>query len=242
LPLCRETIVADNAAMSLVGGPGDGGSDGIAGAEAPSAAAAAPAAALAPFLLPQPVPAAGAAPDLTAPSHDRRPVARHHLLVLAFALAGGALGVLGAVFEELRAGGFAFLAAGVIEEALKPSGVYVVLVKWPWALRGRVYTASMTALSGFVFGVIEALVYVLVYFPDEGSDFVLYRFTVPLIVHSGCSFIFGLGIDRSLVDWANGLASFPQASLRFIVAAMTLHAGFNLVALVLQVSGVVHFS
>jgi len=227
--------------MSLIGGPGDGGSDGIAGAEAPPAAAGPPAAALTPSLLPQPGPAAGAAPEPAAPADDRQRGARHHLLVLAFALAGGVLGVLGAVFEEFRAGGFAFLAAGVIEEALKPSGVYVVLVKWPWALRGRVYTASMTALSGLVFGVVEALVYVLVYFPDKGSGFVLYRFTVPLAVHAGCSFTFGLGIDRRLVDWANGVAPFPSGSLRFIVAAMALHAGFNLVALVLQLSGVVDF-
>jgi RsiW-degrading membrane proteinase PrsW (M82 family) len=167
--------------------------------------------------------------------------ARYHFLALGFALAGGVLGVLGAVFEELRAGGFAFLAAGVIEEALKPSGVYIVLVKWPRALRGRLYTASMTALSGLVFGVIEALVYVLVYFPDKGGDFVLYRFTVPLAVHSACSFVFGLGIKRELVDWANGVAPFPKDSRNLMAAAMVLHGGFNLVALALQLSRVVDF-
>ncbi len=166
---------------------------------------------------------------------------RHHLLVLAFALLGGPLGIGGAIVQEFQAGGFAFLAAGIIEEALKPSGLYIVLAKWPYALRSRVYTASFAALSGLLFGLIEAATYVFVYFPDKGSDFVLYRFTVPLILHTVCSFIFGLGIRRELIDWANGVARFPKDSRNFFIAAMTLHAGFNLVAVILSLAGVIHF-
>jgi hypothetical protein len=164
---------------------------------------------------------------------------RHHLLVLAFALIGGLLGILGAVAEELQAGLLSFVLAGVIEESLKPAGIYIVLLKWPWALRGRLYTAAFTALSGLVFGVIEACVYVFVYFPDKGGDFVLYRFTVPLVLHTGCSFLFGLGIVPQLIDWANGLAKFPRVSRNFFIAAMTIHGGFNLTAVILELAGVI---
>jgi len=39
--------------------------------------------------------------------------ARYHFLALGFALAGGVLGVLGAVFEELRAGAAAVPSGGL---------------------------------------------------------------------------------------------------------------------------------
>jgi hypothetical protein len=65
---------------------------------------------------------------------------RHHLLALSFALVGGLLGIPAAVFEEVQASG-GFLVAGVIEEALKPAGIWILLVVWPYLLRGRLYTA-----------------------------------------------------------------------------------------------------
>ena len=162
--------------------------------------------------------------------------------MLSFALLGGPLGIFGAITQELQAGGIGFLAAGVIEEALKPTGIYIVLAKWPELLRGRIYTACFSALSGLLFGIIEACTYVFVYVPDHSHAFVVYRFTVPLLLHTTGSFIFGLGIRPELMDWANGLAKFPRTSRNFFIAAMTLHATFNLVArVILSVAGVIHF-
>ncbi len=164
---------------------------------------------------------------------------RYHLLALTFALLGGLLGIFGAVAQEFQAG--SIIVAGVIEEALKPAGIWVLLIVWPYVLRGRLYTASLTALSGLVFGIVEASVYVFLYFPDKGSDFVTYRFTVPLVLHATASFIFGLGIQRQVVDWANGVAPFPKDSRNFFIAAMALHTGFNIVAVILELSGVIRF-
>ncbi len=202
----------------------------------------APLAAAPPAVLPPAAAAATPAAGLPTPSPAPPPKLgfRHHLLVLAFALLGGPLGIGGAIVQELQAGLFGFLAAGIIEECLKPSGLYVVLAKWPYALRNRLYTASFAALSGLMFGLIEAATYVFIYFPDKSSDFVLYRFTVPLILHTAGSFIFGLGIRRELIDWANGVARFPKDSRNFFIAAMTLHAGFNLIAVILEFAGVIH--
>ena len=166
---------------------------------------------------------------------------RHHVLALSFALLGGVLGIFGAVFQELQAGSFVFLAAGVIEEALKPAGIWILLAKWPYTLRSRVYTATLTAISGLVFALLEAAVYIFVYFPEGGDDFVTYRLTVPLFMHTLASFVFGLGIKHEVVDWANGVAKFPRDSRNFFVAAMVIHAGYNLVAVILSVAGVVEF-
>jgi hypothetical protein len=190
----------------------------------------------------QPPAAQTVAPQLSSsPAPAPEPAFRHHLLVLAFALIGGPLGILGAITQELQAGGVGFLAAGVIEEALKPAGIYIVMAKWPWALRGKLYTACFSALSGLLFGIIEAFTYVFLYVPDHSHAFVVYRFTVPLVLHTTGSFIFGLGIRPELMDWANGVAKFPRSSRNFFISAMVLHGGFNLVAVILSLTGVLHF-
>src|SRR5439155_20905210 len=81
---------------------------------------------------------------------------RYQLLAVSLAVAGGFLGVGGALFEELWAGGLGFIAAAPIEEALKPAGIYILLVRWPLILRDRRYTIALCAISGLTFGIIEA--------------------------------------------------------------------------------------
>ena len=157
------------------------------------------------------------------------------------ALLGGVFGILGAVIQEVRGGGFLllpFLGAPIIEEIVKPSGVYLLLVRWPRLLRGRLHTALLAALAGLSFGVIEALVYVEVYVPDAPSWFVTYRFTLPLFMHAAASFIVGLGINRGLLDWAGSGSPLPKATRNFFVAAIGLHAVFNTVVISLAIAGV----
>jgi len=75
----------------------------------------------------------------------------------AFAIAtgGGVLGVLGAIIQELSQGSplVAFVAAPMIEEVMKPAGVYLLLVWWPKVLTCRIYTALLAALGGLSFAV-----------------------------------------------------------------------------------------
>lgn len=164
-----------------------------------------------------------------------------HLLALTLAVLGGVLGILGAGVQELRTGGLILLpilGAPVIEEILKPSGIYILLVRWPRLLRGRLHTALLTAVSGLSFGLIEALVYLTVYVPDPPDWFVTYRFTLPLALHTVASFIVGLGISRGLIDWAGRGDPLPKATRNLYIAAISLHAVFNTVGMVLYFSGV----
>lgn len=164
-----------------------------------------------------------------------------YVFAVIVAIAGGALGIPGAVIQEIRAGGFLLLpivGAPVIEEALKPTGVYILLVRWPFVLRGRLFTAFLSALGGLTFGVVEAFVYVTVYVDNPPDWFVTYRFTLPLVVHTTGSFIVGLAINRSLVDWAQGRAPLPKRSRNLYFTAMALHGIFNTVAIVLSFAGV----
>ena len=163
------------------------------------------------------------------------------LLAVAVALLGGVLGILGALVQEFRAGGFLllpFLGAPIIEELVKPSGVYLLLARWPRLLRGQLHTALLAAAAGLSFGVIEAVVYVTLYVPDPPSWFVTYRFTVPLFLHATASFIVGLGINQGLLGWASGGSPLPKASRNFYLAGIGLHAVFNTTVMALAIAGV----
>ena len=164
-------------------------------------------------------------------------------VALIMALLGGGLGIIGAVFQELMSGGIGapFIAAPIIEEALKPAGIYILLIVWPRALAGRLHTATLTAISGLCFGLIESYVYVTWYFPEGDSAYVLFRFTVPVVMHTIASFLVGFGLSRQLVDWAAGRATFPKMTRNFYIAAVLLHAAYNTAVVALELTNVVEF-
>jgi len=174
-----------------------------------------------------------------------QPALRHYALALALAILGGLLGLVGAFFEEVRAGGLVLLpivGAPIIEEVLKPSGIYLLLSRWAYVVRNQVQIAALTAISGLTFGLLESLVYVTVYHRHHSGAFVVYRFTVTVLLHATSSFIAGLGINRRLFDWANGKAPFPKASRNAFVAAILLHGAYNTVVIALSIAGVLDFS
>jgi RsiW-degrading membrane proteinase PrsW (M82 family) len=184
-------------------------------------------------------------PPITAASPVSMPAGgRLQLLALSMALLGGLLGAMGALVQEMQSGAgilLAFVAAPFIEEALKPAGIYLLLIRWPQALRGRWHAAVLTGISGFAFGQIESLVYIKLYFPDHGGDFVLYRFTVPVLVHFTASFLVGMGLSRAVIDWAAGRAKLPKETRRFFITAVCLHAAYNITAVALSIAGVLDF-
>jgi RsiW-degrading membrane proteinase PrsW (M82 family) len=181
-------------------------------------------------------------PEVAATETDGQPTGIPlRLFALGVAVVGGLLGILGAVFEEVVAGSEFFVAAPVIEEAMKPAGIYILLIRWPLGLRGQIHTAALTAVSGLSFGVIESLIYVTVYFPDQGSEFVLFRFTVPVAMHAVASFVVGLGLSRALIDWAAGRGTLPKRTRNFYLAGVGLHAAYNTLVLALALTGVLEF-
>jgi RsiW-degrading membrane proteinase PrsW (M82 family) len=168
-----------------------------------------------------------------------------HLVVFVVALLGGGLGIAGAFVGEMQRGGLFLLpvliGAPVIEEALKPAGVYIALLRWPQALRSQLYIAALCALGGLVFALIESAVYTQLYFPDAGDDFVMFRFTIPVAMHVICSFVYGFGVNHSIIDWAAGRGRLARSTRRAYITAAGIHGTYNLVAVVLSVSGVLDF-
>ncbi len=166
--------------------------------------------------------------------------------IAAFALAvlGGAFGILGALFQELRAGIsplIAIVGAPIIEEFLKPSGIYVVVGRWPRLFERQLYIALLASISGLVFGLIESVVYASLYVDDPSSAYLLFRFTVPVALHMTASFIAGWGVSAVLLRWASSGGRFPRASRNAFAAAIALHAIYNTTAIALSIAGVLDF-
>lgn len=116
---------------------------------------------------------------------------------------------------------------------MKPFGVYLLVTIWPATVTRQRSIALLAGLSGLSFGLLESSLYVFVYDTDQlGSNFALFRFTVPVALHVTASTIFGISINRSnLLTLARG-ASPARSFWLYPAAAMTLHAIYNIVVTV----------
>jgi|WetSurMetagenome_2_1015567.scaffolds.fasta_scaffold919799_1 RsiW-degrading membrane proteinase PrsW (M82 family) len=160
-----------------------------------------------------------------------KPVAwKWYILAPLLALAGGCFGIFGAFITEAFHGSLfpAYIAGPIIEEALKPSGVYFMLARWPRVLRNQLYTALLAALGGVSFALIENLVYLNIYIEDPGPDIILWRYTAGVGLHALCSFIFGWGINRKLLASIKGETRFLSYGKRFFFSAAALHSLYNI--------------
>ncbi len=175
---------------------------------------------------------------------SRRPGWFTHSLVIMVSLAGGILGIGGALIGEVRTGGLLllpFVGAPVIEEAFKPIGLYLSLLRWPRALESRLYRAILCAGAGTVFGLIESAVYVYVYAPGHPDWYPLFRFTIPVALHTIASFTVGLGLDWRVLEWVNRGTRLPKRTRNFYIAGVGIHAAYNTAAVIMAILGVLDF-
>jgi RsiW-degrading membrane proteinase PrsW (M82 family) len=158
--------------------------------------------------------------------------------VFAFVMAagGGVLGILGAAIQEWSYASLlvAFVAAPMIEEVMKPAGVYLLLVRWPKVLTSRVSTALLAAVGGLSFAVIENTIYLQFYFPEHTQTLVVFRYSACLTMHMVCSFILGFGINQRLLASVRGEIPFLKGNKKFFFIPMIIHSLFNITAVLVE--------
>lgn len=160
---------------------------------------------------------------------------RWWLLTILIAMAGGIFAVIGAFIEEVlyAAALGPFIAGPIIEESLKPAGVYLLLAKWQDKLRSQLHIAILSSLGGLVFAVIENILYLKVYIDEPTHDIIVIRWTAGIILHMLCSFIAGFGINQRLLASIRGEIPFLSGNKKFFVIAIVIHSLYNITAVII---------
>jgi RsiW-degrading membrane proteinase PrsW (M82 family) len=158
------------------------------------------------------------------------------MLAPLIALGGGVLGVLGAFFQEATRGSIlmVFVAGPMIEEVMKPAGVYLLMAYKPEVLNKRAYTALLAALGGLSFAVIENLIYLQIYYPEHTRALVVMRYSAGLPMHNHTSIILGFGINRRLLASIKGEIPFLQGNAKYFIIPMVLHSLYNITVVILE--------
>jgi len=166
------------------------------------------------------------------------------MTVALVALASGPFGVFGAFYAMLGGqSGLGFLAitvtAPVVEEMTKIALLLWLVERKPWLLPGRTATVLAGLLSGAVFGAIENVIYLNVYFPDRAAEIAPWRWFATAPMHAVASALAAVGVARMWSAVMRGRAPARLAiAYPWIVGAMALHGAFNAMALVLGWAGV----
>lgn len=130
------------------------------------------------------------------------------------------------------------LVGPLLEEVLKASGLLWVIEKRPYLLRDRRQILFSAAMSGFCFAAMENFLYLKVYIADPTRELALWRWTICVLLHVGCTSISGYGLARVWERTMSGRTR-PNLGLAspFMVAAIVCHAAYNTAMVVLEVSG-----
>jgi len=158
------------------------------------------------------------------------------LVVIGLALCAGPLGVLTAFWGsgETMFGVVAITIIGpMVEEMGKILALLMVVEKWPFLIRSKWQILCCGLLGGLAFAAIENLVYFYVYIPNPPAELVLWRWTVCVALHVGCSLLASYGVVRIWQEVWRTLRP-PQVELGFPfwTAAMVIHGMYNALALV----------
>ena len=154
------------------------------------------------------------------------------------AVLSGLAAVLGALFVTPNVFFAAVFAAPVTEEILKIALAIWVVEKRPWWFSSNFQILICGLAAGLAFAALENLLYLTVYIPDPSASIILWRWTICVGLHTGCSFIAALGVARV---WNAFQAEQRRPQLSdgafYLVLAMVLHGCYNLFATLLQLSG-----
>lgn len=167
-------------------------------------------------------------------------VARTWGVTLLLAVAAGPWALLGAFWgsgQTVSTFVAAVIFAPLVEETMKTAAALWVVEKRPYLFTSRLQIALCVLAAGFVFAVVENLMYLNVYVPDPPAGLAAWRWTVCTALHMGCAFVGGLGLMRI---WGRTTATYtpPRISLGYpyLACAMVIHGTYNAGAVLLEMS------
>ncbi len=175
---------------------------------------------------------------------DRTSPAQRQWNTLLIALAAGPFAILGAMLNgvELEYMFFTVLVVAVIgpaiEETMKIALATWVVEKRPFLFGSGRHILFCGAVSGFVFAAVENVLYLNVYIPNPTDNLVLWRWTVCVALHTGCSFLASVGLARVWRE-ATTTRKRPRIgrALPYLIMAIVIHGLYNGSAVLLAAFG-----
>ncbi len=128
----------------------------------------------------------------------------------------------------------AVLVAPVIEEATKPMLVALAVESRPHLFRRPAEIVLCCAVSGFSFAFLENLLYLNVYIPNPPRALVIWRWTVCVLLHVGCTSLTGYGLSREWrAAWDEGRKPQVGNAASYMISAAVIHGIYNASAVIL---------
>jgi hypothetical protein len=150
------------------------------------------------------------------------------------ALGAGPWAVVGALLAPAQASGMIALVAlfgPLAEEVMKAAAAAIVIERRPWLFASAGQIVIACATGGLVFAAVENALYLLVYVSHPTPELVLWRWTVCVALHTGCSALTGGGVARVWQEvWRQRVRPDLTWSWRWLVAAVAIHGAYNLAA------------
>lgn len=167
--------------------------------------------------------------------------ARSWLVTMATALMGGLFAIAGTLMQQSMGGGFLLgvvVFGPTVEEVMKVGLVLWLVEKQPWLYRNTGQILLCAFVSGCVFAAVENVLYLTVYIEDPPLSLIRWRWTVCVLLHSGCSAVAGLGACRIWQRFQQEQRAPVLADGAFcIVAAIVLHGLYNGTVTLLELGG-----
>ena len=153
------------------------------------------------------------------------------LVTLGVALSAGPWAILGAFYGSGQSW-FSILTITVFgpltEEVMKVGMATYIVEKRPYLFSSARQVLLAAIAGGLAFSIIENIMYLHFYIPDPSPGIVHWRWTVCVVMHTGCSFIAGLGILRVWRDAWKRMAR-PRLTLAYpyLLTAFIIHGVYN---------------
>jgi len=171
--------------------------------------------------------------------------------VALLTLCGGPFAILGAFVSSFGQGNAAgllmvILVAPPLEEMLKIGATLIVLENKPFLFQNRVQVVVAAIAGAMLFAVVENLLYIYVYYPEGNEAFRLWRWSVCTALHVGCTTVAAMGLLHMWHHASHRVKTGPLEEFQrprpvhaypYIMLAAILHATYNALATVMEISG-----
>ena len=161
-------------------------------------------------------------------------------ITFCIVLVAGPLAIVGTLAQGIFSSGLTMIVimGPTIEEIMKVAIPLWIVERQPWWFRSSAQILICGLCSGLAFAAVENVMYLNIYVPNPSPGLAQWRWSVCVLMHSGCSVIASLGVARV---WRCITVSQSRPELSrgaaFLLAAVIVHGSYNAMAVLLEYSG-----